>query len=101
MTSSPRLLWILLACSGGCAGAAAPLPVRALSHEPSPAVTPEAASERPPATRPFPRIGAPGGSGAGSRSIVPTQSKNDAPTQSGNEAVGGLDAGSGKSGRRG
>lgn len=40
-----------------------------------------------------PRIGAPGGSGAGSRSVVPAQS--------GNEAVGGLLGGNGKSGRRG
>lgn len=41
-----------------------------------------------------PRIGAPGGSGAGSRAVTPTQS--------GNETVGGLPAGSGKGpGRRG
>lgn len=89
-----------LACFSGCAGTSAAavtstLPVRVLSSEapsaprpepvsaPSRDATPSAATPSDGAT--LPRIGAPGGSGAGSRRVTPAQS--------GNETVGGLPAG--------
>jgi hypothetical protein len=68
------------------------LPLRALSSDapsaPRPEPEPSAASETREATQaPLPRIGAPGGSGAGSRCVQPAQS--------GNDTVGGLPAGIG------
>jgi len=83
MTATRLLPLSLLALSTACAEA---MPLRALSSE-------AANAPRPELLGPTRRIGAPGGSGAGSRSV--------APAQSGKEAVGGLPAGSGKSGRRG
>jgi hypothetical protein len=87
---------ILLVASSGCARVSAPepkLPLRILTTELTtlPAPTPE--PSEPDATdsdakgNSAPRIGAPGGSGAGSRRV--------APAQSGNEAWGGLPAGIG------
>jgi hypothetical protein len=72
--------------SGGCARTMPGVssPVRVLSSEPatSPRAEPEGSSSE---RLPTPRIGAPGGSGAGSRRV--------APAQSGNDAVGGLPTG--------
>ena len=88
------LIVVLMTFSAGCAGvsAAAPAPqspVRILSSEVS-SVRAEAEttedSTKPNVAR-APRIGAPGGSGAGSRRV--------APAQSGNETVGGLPVGIG------
>jgi hypothetical protein len=90
------------AASAGCTGTAgrvtAPQTIRILSSEAASVQQPEAAAcdaaptsdataTRPGARIGAPRIGAPGGSGAGSRRVVPAQS--------GNEAVGGLPAGAG------
>jgi hypothetical protein len=86
-----------VALTAGCASARS-TPVRVLDSQlpaaPVPAFEGEAPeSDRAAAAPPTaPRIGAPGGSGAGSRRVRPAQS--------GNEAVGGLPAGSG-SGPRG
>lgn len=75
----------------GCASAslgAPPHAVRILDSEPARAPVPEAESAASARERVGgPRIGAPGGSGAGSRRV--------APVQSGNETVGGLPAGIG------
>ncbi|HEX2869681.1 MAG TPA: hypothetical protein VHP33_00465 [Polyangiaceae bacterium] len=87
-----------LACATGCAGTSATaagstLPVRVLSSEAPSAPHPEPSDTLPApssATTPSeraPRIGAPGGSGAGSRRVAPVRA------QSGNETVGGLPAG--------
>jgi len=82
--TAPRLLTVaLLALCGACTHGTS---LRALSSE-------AATAPRPEPLGPTRRIGAPGGSGAGPRSV--------GPAQSGKEAVGGLPAGSGKSGRRG
>ena len=90
---------VFAATSVGCAGTAenltAPrLPIRILSSEGArvqqPEVTPRDAAPTSDGTPPrigAPRIGAPGGSGAGSRRVVPAQS--------GNETVGGLPVGAG------
>jgi hypothetical protein len=89
MTNLPPLPLLLLACCAGCASASPP--IRALSTE-----APAAPRQEPDvsaAKRGAPRIGAPGGSGAGARSVTLPQS--------GKETVGGLPAGSGSSGRRG
>jgi hypothetical protein len=86
-----RLLTVLLVTlSGACAGAplAAVHPVRVLDSEAAPAPVPQLVGEsatKAPSVEPGPRIGAPGGTGAGSRRV--------APLQSGNETVGGLPAG--------
>jgi hypothetical protein len=74
------------------AGCAAPVRVRVLHIEAPRITAPEAAAPEPAApshddARAVPRIGAPGGSGAGSRRVVPAQS--------GNDTVGGLPAGIG------
>jgi hypothetical protein len=90
MTNLPPLPALFLACCAGCASIA-PLPFRALSTE-APAA-PRAEPDVSTAKRGVPRIGAPGGSGAGARSVTLPQS--------GKETVGGLPAGSGNSGRRG
>lgn len=96
---------LLVAFCAGCAslgtGAPAPsarLPLRLLSSEAPSAPRPEAAPDETHDDAPSethgnalqrnvtaPRIGAPGGSGAGSRRV--------APVQSGNETVGGLPVG--------
>lgn len=82
---------VALCCGGGCVGGASPsprLPVRVLSCEPGPALRPEALPSETHGPEPAmsaPRIGAPGGSGAGSRRVVPAQS--------GKETVGGLPLG--------
>jgi hypothetical protein len=72
--------------SGGCARTTPGVssPVRVLSSESAapPRAEPEGVTSEPP---PTPRIGAPGGSGAGSRRV--------APAQSGNDALGGLATG--------
>ncbi len=81
-------LLLLLSCAGCSSGAA----LRVLSSEA--ATPPKAESDPTPPPRDRPRIGAPGGSGAGARSVLPVQS--------GNETVGGLPAGMGSgAGRRG
>jgi hypothetical protein len=87
----------LVALCFGCAslGGSAPgarLPLRLLSSEvatvPRPEAVPsETQSDSPGRDVTAPRIGAPGGSGAGSRRVVPAQS--------GKETVGGLPAGMG------
>jgi hypothetical protein len=88
-----------LACLSGCAGtsavgASSTLPVRVLSSEapraprPEPTDAAQAPSNvTPPGGVAAPRIGAPGGSGAGSRRVAPVRD------QSGNETVGGLPTG--------
>lgn len=82
---------LVLALNQGCSAANLPassrLPVRILSNE---AATSPRLERIPGNGQPdsnAPRIGAPGGSGAGSRRV--------APAQSGNETVGGLPAGAG------
>lgn len=84
-----RLLYIVTVSSVGCA--AAPVPVRVLHTEAPHAQLPESPPAQteptPEQATPAPRIGAPGGSGAGSRRVRPVQS--------GNETVGGLPAGTG------
>ena len=67
------------------------LPIRILSSETARAPHAEPALRARAAEPPTPRIGAPGGSGSGSRRVLPAQS--------GNETVGGLPAGSGAGGR--
>ena len=61
-----------------CACASTPLQLRLLSSEP-PAVLPATPSDAPACApqQQAPRIGAPGGSGAGSRRVTPLQSGND------------------------
>lgn len=89
MWSRPRVFSMLLvACGSACGGSTRSLerpPIRLLQTEaphvqPPEAVLPDAPEEAP-------RLGAPGGSGAGMRRV--------APIQSGNDTVGGLPAGSG------
>jgi hypothetical protein len=88
------LCFAAIALSAGCARVSAPiparLPVRLLSSEAAAAPRPVPERARDAEKRhdaQAPRIGAPGGSGAGSRRVVPVQS--------GNETVGGLPAGTG------
>jgi hypothetical protein len=80
-------LGVVLALCTACASGGAS--VRVLNSEPPRALEPEPDVGE----RATPRIGAPGGSGAGTRSVWPAQS--------GKDAVGGLLFGKGKSGRRG
>ncbi|MES1189100.1 MAG: hypothetical protein ABUL60_35115 [Myxococcales bacterium] len=92
----PRALTsLLVALCFGCSSLGGPLPgarppLRVLSCEPATAPRPEATPSENHGEGPYPevtapRIGAPGGSGAGSRRVVPVQS--------GKETVGGLPAG--------
>jgi hypothetical protein len=89
---------VLGLCSGCAAHGAQPLRVRVLNTETPRALLPEPApaadfvDEQPERAAP-PRLGAPGGSGAGSRRVTPARPSNDA--QSGNDTVGGLPAGMG------
>ncbi len=102
MRHLPALCFVVLTLSAGCAGSStlpspSRLAVRVLSSEaaatPRPELTPRDATPRDATPRDesstprVPRIGAPGGSGAGSRRVVPAQS--------GNETVGGLPTGAG------
>lgn len=93
MLSLRAVCIVLLSLSQGCSAASATLPIRVLASQPpaAPLPTPEPAALDAEATKGVvtisPRIGAPGGSGAGSRRVRPAQS--------GNETVGGLPAGSG------
>ena len=98
MLSLRALTFSLVAFCAGCAGgsvpqaAAARPPLRILSSEAPRATWPERApnpthSDTPHPDVAAPRIGAPGGSGAGSRRVRPLQS--------GKEAVGGLPTGRG------
>ena len=93
MWSSTHVLLVLLGTGSSLGCGANAVPVRVLSSAPSKALLPEAAPNevRPQAApndaAPMPRIGAPGGSGSGSRRVTPPQS--------GNETVGGLPAGIG------
>src|SRR5258706_13452652 len=87
------LSFLLVTVCGGCTASAleAPKwPLRVLNSElPSaPSPEPEGSAQTREAA-PVPRIGAPGGSGAGSRRV--------SPAQSGKETVGGLPAGIGAS----
>ncbi len=84
----------LLTLLVGCAAPAAQAPgVRVLSSEAARVrAEPEAEVVSTPAVRKA-RIGAPGGSGAGSRRVVPAAAQ--ARPQSGNDTVGGLPAGLG------
>ena len=82
----------VLALNVGCSATSVPgspsrLPMRVLSNEAANAPRPELAPSNGQRDATAPRIGAPGGSGAGSRRVVPAQS--------GNETVGGLPAGAG------
>lgn len=86
--SYPALAVTLMLCTA-CAGGGARL--RALSSDPASAPRPEPEGDA--GDRSVPRIGAPGGRGAGSRSVWPAQS--------GKDAVGGLLGGKGTTGRRG
>lgn len=89
------LAFSLVASCAGCASwsaapTAARLPLRLLSSEAATTPGPEREPSETPGVAPScdvtaPRIGAPGGSGAGSRRVVPVQS--------GKETVGGLPAG--------
>ena len=95
MSSFVRVTIVLIGAGASLAcGASAPA-IRVLHAEP-PVVRLPAREESVPEVRPVtteqvpapaPRIGAPGGSGAGSRRV--------APAQSGNDTVGGLPAGIG------
>jgi hypothetical protein len=90
MTFVRLLTVLLLTLSAACAGApiASMHPVRVLDSEAAPAPVPQPVGEsatKAPSAEPGPRIGAPGGAGAGSRRV--------APLQSGNETVGGLPTG--------
>jgi hypothetical protein len=83
----PLSLAVLVLCAS-CASEGARL--RVLSSESPAAPTPERDPQWDPdltTPKPAPRIGAPGGSGSGIRSVIPAQS--------GNETVGGLPAGIG------
>jgi len=84
-------LLCVTAATFGCAPVASSAPrlsLRVLSSEPaSIRQEPDAAEDAPR------RIGAPGGSGSGTRRVQPLQS--------GKDAVGGLPAGMGSTGRRG
>lgn len=82
--------FFVLALNVGCSATSVPvsrLPMRILSNEAASAPRPELAPYNGQRDATTPRIGAPGGSGAGSRRVVPAQS--------GNETVGGLAAGAG------
>lgn len=91
MTIVRTLLLSLLTLGSGCANASvapAAHPVRVLDSESARAPVPELdAAEKQRGATNAPRIGAPGGSGAGARRV--------APAQSGKETVGGLPAGIG------
>jgi hypothetical protein len=89
-----RLLSLpLVVLLGACAPTTRALPVRVLSVEaPHAAPQREPESATPERSEP-PRIGAPGGSGAGSRRVAPAPRATDA--QSGNETVGFLPVGIG------
>jgi hypothetical protein len=76
---------------GACAKVPSALPVRVLSVEAPRAV--ETRETQPPAPAELPRLGAPGGSGAGSRRVAPAPRGSEA--QSGNETVGFLPVGIG------
>ncbi|RYZ02930.1 MAG: hypothetical protein EOO73_29880 [Myxococcales bacterium] len=93
----PNLRAVLVLSFALCAGCGSGVELRVLSSEPATAAGPEpedAPLEDETAPKPAPRIGPPGGSGSGARSVIPAQS--------GNEAVGGLPAGmGGGSGPRG
>jgi hypothetical protein len=91
--AAPSIPLLLLALLVGCAASCAPV-VRVLASEtPDIHAEPEVTDRvTTPATAP-PRIGAPGGSGAGSRRVAPAAAQVGA--QSGNETVGGLPAGGG------
>jgi hypothetical protein len=90
MTFVRTLSLLLLTLCAGCTSAplTAPAhPVRILASEAARAPVPEPETAKTHEPNRAPRIGAPGGSGAGSRRV--------APVQSGNETVGGLPAGAG------
>lgn len=89
------LLIMVLLGAAALSSACTSVPVRVLASEPAraPRAEPEQTPQTP-AEPVAPRIGAPGGSGAGSRRVAP-------PAQSGNEAVGGLPAGDGAGAGRG
>ena len=83
-------LALLVLAGAGCSQTRAPLvPLRVLSSEAPRLELDEPEHVTPAETREVsaPRIGAPGGSGAGARRVRPAQS--------GNDTVGGLPAGSG------
>lgn len=87
---------VLALCSGCAAQGGQALRVRVLNTEAPRALLPEPSAadfvdQQP--ERAAPRLGAPGGSGAGSRRVMPARPSNDA--QSGNDTVGGLPAGMG------
>ena len=92
---SLRFLSLPLVVSLGACASPTGLPVRVLSVE-SPRVveTREPETLTPERARP-PRLGAPGGSGAGSRRVLPVERARGA--QSGNETVGALPVGIGAS----
>jgi hypothetical protein len=95
MSRLPILGLVVLALSASACSsqlAESRLPLRALSSDAPSAPQPEPERSTPSQTReaaraPLPRIGAPGGSGAGSRCVQPAQS--------GNDTVGGLPVGIG------
>jgi hypothetical protein len=87
------LAWLVLLVAG-CSQTPQPLlPLRALSSEAPQLELDEPEHTTPTETREVsaPRIGAPGGSGAGTRSVQPALPR----AQSGNDTVGGLPAGIG------
>jgi hypothetical protein len=96
MIRHPAQLLVLLGLASGCALGQPPVRVldNQLPRPPAPEAEQliDAPTTSPPArdaaALPATRIGAPGGSGAGSRRVLPTQS--------GNETVGGLPAGIGR-----
>lgn len=99
MPSLRSISVLVLGLCVGCTATAAQTPrVRVLATEmpPAPRAEPlpaaDIAREQPERTT-APRLGAPGGSGAGSRRVTPARSTSGA--QSGNDTVGGLPAGSG------
>lgn len=89
------LTWLVLAGAGCSQNRPTLLPLRVLNSEAPRLELDEPARPVPPEAREAatPRIGAPGGSGAGARRVRPAQS--------GNDTVGGLPAGMGSTGPRG
>lgn len=90
---------LALALGSGCAAPGAQaVRVRVLNTEAprarlaQPVPSTDSSQARPESVAP-PRLGAPGGSGAGSRRVTPAAATSDA--QSGNDTVGGLPAGIG------
>ncbi|HEY6077876.1 MAG TPA: hypothetical protein VIW29_03695 [Polyangiaceae bacterium] len=73
------LLIMVLLGAAALSSACTSVPVRVLASEPAraPRAEPEQTPQTP-AEPVAPRIGAPGGSGAGSRRVAPTQSENEA-----------------------